>query len=587
MHHQPTFDPSIRCRRYLERAGTPDASAQRPGWAPLLARLWVNDRSGAATWIRALIAECDQHQDCSDFRLNLLLRALRYFPDRIEETLKHDIRRVALEARYYGGFRRDYPMYYSSENHHLNWAVAEYLTGTMWPDTTFPYDRRTGMLHRDRAMFCIARWIDERARWGFWEWNSSCYMGINLLSLLNLYDLADDPAIRRLADDALTLMMADLAADSAHGGIWSAQARLYESQLFDADNQGGATPLNLLMGLGAETGPAPGHIGDFVATTAWRPPEWLVRLARDLEPSMVNRERHRQPGKLHYTCHSIFWKPPRELWQSPWSDTWCPEDYSEVFLQSERCPEYLVSAAFFPDDGQRRHTAQSMLWMSCLNGRIPIFVNQPATDKARFWAGNAVPPRCFLADGVMVALFDSTPESHPDAADFTHAWFPTDAMEETTCLGEWFLGRAGKAYVALRGCGAEPAALMTGGEWAGREIRLPGRTAAWIGVYGNAHRDGDFASFVQRVRAGHVRFEPGTPALDVAFDTTAIHLSTQDPMTVNGNPVSTADRPGIDNPVCRSEWGDPVLHIRQGTNGNERVDLGYAAVMAASAYDRF
>ena len=134
MHHQPTIDPSVRCRLYLERAGAPDASSQRPGWAPLLARLWVNDQPGAAAWIRALIAECDQHQDCTDFRLNLL------------------------------------------------------------------------------------------------------------------------------------------------------------------------------MGLGEADGPAPGHIGDFVATTAWRPPEWLVRLALALEPSMVNRERHRQPGKLHYTCHSIFWK---------------------------------------------------------------------------------------------------------------------------------------------------------------------------------------------------------------------------------------------------------------------------------------
>ncbi len=202
MHHQPSINPSPRCRRYLERAGAPDGSAKR-----------------------------------------------------------------------------------------LGWAAAEYVTGSMWPDAVFPYNGRTGELHRNRAVFCIARWVHERDRWGFWEWNSSCYMGINLL--------------------------------------------------------------NLLMELG---------------DGAW---------------------------------------PPRELWQSPLSEHWCPEDFSEVAVHTERCPEYLVSAAFFPDGGRHRHTAQSMLWMSCLNGRIPVFVNQPATATTRFWAGNAVAPRCFLAGGVMVALFDS------------------------------------------------------------------------------------------------------------------------------------------------------------------------------------
>ncbi len=124
-------------------------------------------------------------------------------------------------------------MFYNSENHHLNWAVAEYLAGQLWPTETF-FDGRPGKQHKRRARFLIAKWIDGRARWGFREWNSSCYMGVNLRSLLNLVDLADEQDIRGLATLSFTQMMADLAPDSAYGGVWSAQCASMKLSSFPA-----------------------------------------------------------------------------------------------------------------------------------------------------------------------------------------------------------------------------------------------------------------------------------------------------------------------------------------------------------------
>lgn len=586
MLHPGNDGIETRCRHYLEQAATGSSHSRETN--NLLAFLWAGDTARAGASIRELIAQCDRRQDCMDFRLNLLLRALLLFPERIADAWQRDIRRIALAARYSGGFQRDYPMFYSSENHHLNWATAEYLAGQLWPQATFEYDGRDGVTHRLRATFCISRWIDERARWGFWEWNSSCYMGINLLSLLNLYDFCDHPSMRRMAGDGLTLMMADVAADSAWGGIWSAQARIYEPQLFSAPVQGAAAPLMLLMGDDRVPLPAPGMAGDFVATTRWRPDPWLIRLARELDPPMRNRERHRQPGKLRYTCHSIFWKPPVELWQAPWNTNWAPEEVTEICIDTERCPEYLVSAAYDPEpraDGPAG--GQSVMWMSCLAGNVPIFVNQPPGDKDRFWAGNTVKPRCHLQDGIVGAVFHADRAVHAAADPFTHAYFPTPQMEETVRMDNWFLGKVGNAYIALRGCGKEQARQITQGIWAGKEIRLPGCCAAWVGVYGSARQDGSFTAFSRRVAAVQVGFDIEAPELRIVSDGNETRIPARGAILRNGVAVTVPDRPQISNPVCESAWGVPELIIRDGRNPARCLDLGYAIKIAKASYPRF
>jgi hypothetical protein len=194
------------------------------------------------------VDECNRRMDCTDFRLNALLRGMVLFADEVRPEVKQAIKDAALSARYYGGNSRDYPMFYSSENHHMNWAVAEYLAGQLWPDEVFRFDGRTSRQHRDRARYVIANWIDTRSRFGYCEWNSCCYMGVTLLGLLNLVDLADEPVIRRLAADATTQLLADLAADSLAGGVWGAQARIYQKQLFDKNAQNVAPALSILLG---------------------------------------------------------------------------------------------------------------------------------------------------------------------------------------------------------------------------------------------------------------------------------------------------------------------------------------------------
>jgi len=130
-----------RCRRYLTHAAAVPSGGSRTRDKGLLALLWSDDRKSANDLIRSLLQECNDHVDCTDFRLNLLLRALCLFPSLIDKELQESIRETALSARYYGGYSDRYPMYYNSENHHLSWAMAEFFAAVSGP---MPYSDSTG-----------------------------------------------------------------------------------------------------------------------------------------------------------------------------------------------------------------------------------------------------------------------------------------------------------------------------------------------------------------------------------------------------------------------------------------------------------
>jgi hypothetical protein len=498
--------------------------------------------------------------DCLDFLLNMLLRALLLYPDRITPDNQDRIRRAAVGSRYYGGHRPRYPMYYNSENHHMNWAVAEYLAAQLFPDETFSFDGRTAKAHEDRARFLTANWIDRRARWGYCEWNSSAYMGINLMSLLNLADFARDPVLRRLAAEATTKLLANLAANSLGGGVWSAQARLYEPQVFSAHDQHAATALMILLGAGDSSRlQATSGVGEIVATTAYRPPDWLCRLAADPSVPLLTEERHRVERDLFYDCRSAFWRPPFELTHEEARQAFAPESFTDIPVRTERTKDYLVSAAIVMP-GPAKVDPQALYWMGSLRGIVPILTTQPFAaeapeSQARYWAGNSSVPRCFLHDGVAAAVYEGGRLS----ADFTHAHFPVAGLDEWTRRDRWFLGRSGEAYVGLRAPAG--AVLAQEGRWAGREIKAPGRSAAWLAVFGSASRDGGFAEFVNRCEGMIVREAEDHRAIEWLASGSCIRVSQAEGAVLNGKPFSCAQWPQLNNAVVRHEYGSAIAEI--------------------------
>jgi len=306
-----TDAPHERRRAYLAAAADTSLREQA-GFIPLLAN-GLGDLARPA--IEQNLVLNRRRQDCVDFRLNMLLRAEFLCGKAIPADLRAGIRENLSNALYYGCYSATRPLFRNSENHHLQYAVAEYLAAQLLEGEVF-CDGRTAREHLDRSRGLILRWLDRRLRYGYCEWNSSVYMAVNLAALLNLLDFARDAALRRQAETAVTRLLADLAGESLDGAVFGAQARIYQEGLLDPARQTVQPAFALWFGLGTPPVPRETHhlnLADCVATSRYEPPAWLLRAARHAGGRWVVRERHRTELGPLYKNRSLFWQPPEEL----------------------------------------------------------------------------------------------------------------------------------------------------------------------------------------------------------------------------------------------------------------------------------
>jgi len=187
-------------------------------------------------------------------------------------------------------------MTYWSENHRILFAAAEYLAGQFWPEDQFVSQRAnrkegasaplrpgdmTGRQHQAHARRRVLRWLNERLRLGFAEWNAPGYYVEDLLALVNLADFAADPEIRTRTAMVLDLMVFDLAQNSPTGAFSGSAGRVYFEHKNCVWEQTVRDSAELLFGqLGHFSGSS--NAAAFIATSpAYRPPDALIAIARN------------------------------------------------------------------------------------------------------------------------------------------------------------------------------------------------------------------------------------------------------------------------------------------------------------------
>lgn len=179
-----------------------------------------------------------------------------------------------------------------SENHLIIGLVNEYLAGRRMPERTFTITGLTGAEHVARSKQPILDWIDERARFGFFEWHSHVYMKKNVTPLLTLVEFADDPDLVLAAGMALDLCVLDMAS-TCHEGVYAAsRGRTYAKDKL-TEREGTFDMFKLLFD---DTdldyaGGADSSATYFAASTRYRAPQVLADMATAKDPGVV-RERH-------------------------------------------------------------------------------------------------------------------------------------------------------------------------------------------------------------------------------------------------------------------------------------------------------
>ena len=109
-------------------------------------------------------------------------------------------------------------------------------------------DGMTGREHMAAARPRILRWLDERFRFGFSEWNAPNYLEYDLLALINLVDFAEDKEIRTRAAIVLDLLVFDFARFNQHGSFGLTAGRAHSSHKMSGWQQGVGDAIEILFG---------------------------------------------------------------------------------------------------------------------------------------------------------------------------------------------------------------------------------------------------------------------------------------------------------------------------------------------------
>jgi len=234
----PTWD--ARRLAYLER------STRAPDPARILTSVAVTARARLDLGYEVPVGLVDAHawdaklekiqalRDTADFDVADLLWAwhgARSSPVVVDELWPR-VREALLGFKYWYSDPtppgREDGMWYWSENHQVLFHADEYLAGQAFPEEVFAVTGWTGAQHQARAARLLARWMDLRERFGFFEFHSNVYYAEDLRALLSLVEWADDPALRRRAEGLVDRMALDLALGTFRGAFGMPHGRSYK-----------------------------------------------------------------------------------------------------------------------------------------------------------------------------------------------------------------------------------------------------------------------------------------------------------------------------------------------------------------------
>jgi hypothetical protein len=560
--------------------------------------------------------------DCADFALHGVLRLLYQFGNHpgLSPDLLERCRWTVLEFKYWPDEPGVDSMCTWTENHHILFASAAYLSGQMFPESIFANSGHTGSqkmaLNRPR----ILRWLDLRFRTGFSEWLSHVYYDEDLAALLSLADFCRDNEISTKASMVLDVLLLDISLNSHRGVFGSSHGRSYENTKKWASNEGTTDTAKLLFGSGQYSGYDNMSAVAFALSPRYRVPSAIAAIARDQgRPVMENRQRMGirvaeaarwglgtesfEDGMAYLTLEAYlhprtvgltmrmfdafgWWdnaffapfKPYRKLlhWLRRTKTLpllaraleWdlCRNTREEVNVLTYRTPDYMLSCAqdYRPGyGGDQQH-----IWQATLGPDAVCFTTHPAKltgPSPNYWTGSGVLPRAAQVGNVVIAIYriHRKPALYGrERLAFTHAWLLRDCFDTVIEREGWIFAVKGDGYLALRS--QRPYRWQEkAGEDQAREIIAEGDTNIWLCELGRKADDGSFDMFMERICRAAVRYDGSS----VTYDSPSqgqLEFGWRGPLRHNGQIVTLHDYKRYDNPYVRADFPSERLTVQAG-----------------------
>lgn len=380
-----------------------------------------------------------------------------------------------------------------SENHQILFPTAEYLAGQLMPNEWFPNGRMWGRDHKAKARPRLLRWLDERLKFGWSEWNSPGYYEEHFKALFNLVDFCDDPQIKKRATMCVDLLVFDLARFTQQGSFGVTAGRCYQKVGGDGSQwkhdgwrQSVGELIQILFGTRGRFSHS-GAVGAlYFATSTYEPPPVLLAIGQDRPDHFVDRSRvsidfdEARDWGIGFTGtdDTMFWwsKSAYMAKQTIASTRWMFRTHGVTRLRNDVADAlgfaypafeaasdsqlYSVANAASPitegmcltkanlytfrnrdvmlssvQDYRRGQIGpQQHPWQATLGMKAVVYTTLPGkreSDGPGYWTGNAAMPSVVQHEGAAIIAYDAPLITKvKEGLHRTHAWFPRGEFDE-------------------------------------------------------------------------------------------------------------------------------------------------------------
>lgn len=449
----------------------------------------------------------------------------------------------------------------NSENHHAQhfttcWAFSRILKNVPgYQDKPFK-DGRTPAEHYAAWTEYLKEYIRQRVRKGMLiEIESPSYASATLKSMVAFYDFAEDPVLKQLAGDFLTLywvLWAETQIDAVEGG---AKTRVYAK----AAKRSGGFIRRAAWYLIGEGAPDFFHASmlPFVTST-WRVPDVVFQVAYGWPEFAPYEIRQRRIG----LAVSGYTSPPHYRMKT---------DFGGILRYSYVTADFIMGTLMLearPSSDWAAISSQNR-WDGVIFAGDPDARIYPAPHNAGgasilngLWSvqskgamvSQCLTPRQVGAAGSVAGA---------GAAEDWRVFFSSAGLSQPVREGRWIFVEAPQAYAGV--CVVEGAA----------EFGTPDRFGSWLvceridsPVIIEAGRKDDyqsFAAFREAVLKREITFKESVLNYrTLAGDLLTFYADQSRLPEINGSPVDLVPDRVLDSPFVRSEWDSGVVAIRYG-----------------------
>jgi len=472
-----------------------------------------------------------------------------------------------------------------TENHKVAIAATRLLTAQAFPDERI--DSTLAPVAYAAALDWLRAWTESRCIYGLTEFHSPDYSMVYVLPLLNLRDLAAEPAVRRMAEMAVDYIAVEHAISHLNGIYAGGHSRAYDTYILHTRAHSAHDWSYLFYG--AARLREPGALWKLftAADSDYEPHPAIVAAALDRRRPYALRERR---------AETISNGVPVDVQRYTWM--------TDAFALSS------TYGASWPD-----HQHRWSLKIDSPYEHSTVFTNQPGkSEKWGEWHGASEYEHLLQHEGTLLVAYhipdgDPRPTIHGHLPGAAEEYWPEPASLSGESPPQWLFMRIGDAFVAMHPVAPfrlRPRDYPDGYEkdpgqdfyW---ELLSPHRTNGLVLVAARAADHPSFEAFVtttrrtrpavdrERIAVGYETADgtklellnpgpaPGAascvrPDGTVSAEVTHTHYRAQRPRataTIDGVAPEYRDWPLIDSPFVCSEFGSGIIRVEHGGQGLE------------------